>query len=58
MEAGFLIESKFPVRWIAGKIEPSVLGGIKARDWERRQVESQCCVGCGFLELYARASIG
>jgi len=58
MQEGFLIESKLPVRWIAGKPEKSVLGGTKASGKEHRQIETHRCVECGFLESYARAVIG
>jgi len=57
MQEGFLIESKLPLRWMAGKSESSVLGGTKTRGREQRQIESYRCVECGHLELYARAVI-
>jgi predicted nucleic-acid-binding Zn-ribbon protein len=57
MQEGFLIESKLPLRWIAGKPKTSVLGGTQARGTEQRQIESYRCVGCGYLESYARADI-
>lgn len=57
MQEGFLIESKLPSRWIAGKPEASVLGGAKAQGGEQRQIESCRCVECGYLESYARAVI-
>jgi Domain of unknown function (DUF6487) len=57
MQEGFLIESKLPLRWMAGKPERSVLGGTTAKGREQRQIESYCCVECGHLELYARAVI-
>jgi hypothetical protein len=58
MQEGFLIESKLPTRWIAGKAKTSVLGGTQARGREQRQVESYRCVRCGYLESYARTEIG
>jgi Domain of unknown function (DUF6487) len=54
MQEGFILEQRIPVRWIAGKPETSFLGRIKAGGREQRHVESYCCVGCGYLELYAR----
>jgi hypothetical protein len=57
MQDGFLIESKLPVRWLAGKPETSVLGGTKAHGIEQRQVESQRCITCGYLELSARTLV-
>jgi hypothetical protein len=57
MQEGFLIESKLPSRWVAGKPTTSVLGGTQARGREQRQVGSYRCVGCGYLELYARVDI-
>ena len=57
MEEGFLIESKIPLRWIAGKPETSVLGGTKAHGKVHRQIEGHRCVECGFLELYAQTVI-
>jgi len=57
MQEGFLIESKLPLRWMAGKPEGSVPGGTTAQGREQRQIESYRCVECGHLELYARGVI-
>ena len=55
MQEGFIIESKLPARWIAGEPKTSALGGTKTHGREQRQVVSYRCVGCGYLESYARA---
>jgi len=57
MEEGFLIESKLPSRWMAGKAGKPVLGDTAAPAREQRQIESFRCLECGHLELYARAVI-
>jgi len=57
MQEGFLIESKLPLRWITGQPETSALGGTKISGQQQRQVQSYRCVGCGYLESYARAAI-
>lgn len=57
MREGFILEHRLPVRWIAGKPERSFLGDIKAHGREQRHVESYCCNGCGYLELYAREDV-
>jgi uncharacterized Zn finger protein len=58
MQEGFILEHRVAVRWIAGKPETSFSGDIKARGKEQREVESYRCVGCGYLESYARAITG
>jgi predicted nucleic-acid-binding Zn-ribbon protein len=57
MQEGFVIESRVPSRWIAGKPDMSVFGGPKVHGKEQRQIESYRCVECGYLESYARAVI-
>jgi hypothetical protein len=57
MQEGFLTESESPLRWMAGKPQPSVPGGTTAQGREQRQIESYRCVECGHLELYARLVI-
>jgi len=54
MQEGFLIESKLPLRWIAGKPEKAFPGVSNAQGGEQRQVECYRCIDCGHLEFYAR----
>jgi predicted nucleic-acid-binding Zn-ribbon protein len=56
MEQGFILEHRKAVRWISGKPEPTLLGDVHARG-EHRAIESDRCVGCGYLEFYARTKI-
>jgi hypothetical protein len=57
MREGFILDHRLASRWIAGKPEASFFGDIKAKGREQRQIESYCCVGCGYLELYAQTKI-
>ena len=57
MQPGFILEHRKAVRWFAGEPETSLAGDVKATR-DQRHVESYRCVGCGYLELYARRKIG
>ncbi len=57
MREGFILEHRVPTRWVAGKPGRSLLGDVKADGKEQRHIESYCCTGCGYLELYAGASV-
>jgi hypothetical protein len=56
MEQGFILEHRKAVRWISANPEPTFLGDVHARG-EHRDIESYRCVGCGYLEFYARTKI-
>jgi predicted Zn-ribbon and HTH transcriptional regulator len=56
MEEGFILEHRQPVRWIAGKAETSISGDVKSSG-EQRRIESYRCIGCGYLESYARTTV-
>ena len=43
-------------RWIAGKPEASFWTGAKSEGREQHLIQSFRCVGCGYLESYARES--
>jgi hypothetical protein len=57
MQEGFTLEHRMAVRWIAGKPESSIFGDIKASGREHRCIETYRCIGCGYLESYARTEI-
>ncbi len=53
MQEGFTIEHRVLIRWIAGRPEMSLIGGIKGAGREHRQIEGFRCIGCGYLESFA-----
>jgi hypothetical protein len=55
MREGFTLEHRMAVRWIAGKPETSIFE-LKANK-EQRSIETYRCIGCGYLESYARTEI-
>jgi Domain of unknown function (DUF6487) len=57
MQPGFILEHRKALRWIAGEPKTSFLGDVGATG-EQRHIESYRCVGCGYLESYARTKIG
>jgi ribosomal protein S27AE len=56
MEAGFMLEHRKALRWVAGTPQTSLLGDVKTGS-EQHHSESYRCVGCGYLQSYARIKI-
>jgi predicted RNA-binding Zn-ribbon protein involved in translation (DUF1610 family) len=58
MEKGFLVDRSYGTteqpEWIEGPIERSFWTGVKTRGKERRQVVTNRCVSCGYLESFAK----
>jgi hypothetical protein len=58
MEQGFLVDHNYGTAeqpsWVEGPVERSFWTGVKTRGKERRHVVTHRCVGCGFLESYAK----
>ncbi len=58
MERGFLLDQAYGTAkasdWIKGPVERSFWTGVKTRGKERRSVVTYRCVGCGYLESYAK----
>jgi hypothetical protein len=58
MQEGFVIETKMPLHWLAGRPETKVLGvpvlSIRSsKGSPPRQTVSYRCTACGYLEMYA-----
>jgi hypothetical protein len=58
MEPGFVVDHTYGAagasEWVEGPTEASFWTGVKLRGRDRRRIETLRCVGCGYLELYAR----
>lgn len=58
MEPGFVVDHSYGTaaasEWIEGPVEASMWTGVRLRGRDRRRIDSFRCVGCGYLELYAR----
>jgi hypothetical protein len=58
MEEGFLLDHTHGANlvgcWVKGPPQEALLGGVKTWRKERRWLKTFRCVGCGFLESYAR----
>ena len=58
MEQGFLLDHNYGTAeasdWIEGPVERSFWTGVKTRGKERRNIATYRCVGCGYLESYAK----
>jgi len=55
-ETGFMLEHRKALRWVGGMPQTSLLGDVKTGS-EQRYIESYRCVGCGYLQSYARTKI-
>jgi hypothetical protein len=60
MQEGFILDVTHGARlvshWVAGKPEASFWTGAKVKGREQHSIQSFRCVGCGYLESYARES--
>ena len=58
MEEGFILDETRSgnqlCSWVKGPPQEGLLGGVKTWRKERRWIQTFRCVGCGFLESYAR----
>jgi tRNA(Ile2) C34 agmatinyltransferase TiaS len=58
MEQGFLVDHNYYTadqpEWVEGPVERSFWTGVKTRGKERRHVTTNRCVGCGYLESFAK----
>ena len=51
-----MLEHRKALRWVGGMPQTSLLGDVKTGS-EQRYIESYRCVGCGYLQSYARTKI-
>jgi len=59
MEVGFMMDKRHrlqsdPQKWVEGDPEPAFFFSTRTHGKRQYVVESYRCVGCGFLESYAR----
>ena len=58
MEQGFLVDHNYGTAeqpsWVEGPVERSFWTGVKTRGKERRQVVTNRCDICGYLESFAK----
>jgi Zn ribbon nucleic-acid-binding protein len=58
MAEGFVLDvshgAQLVSRWIAGQPEPSFWVGTKIGGKDQHKIQTFRCIGCGYLESYAR----
>lgn len=58
MTEGFMLETGLlsdpRPKWVDGRPVVGALGGVKIAERDVRRIETYRCIGCGFLESYAK----